>query len=1526
MNSICRLCFRSDLYNLKVHTGEVSEFTLYSVDHRNEDGITITTLIRTLLPELYLGISANPRICNQCYESLKAAFSFRFKCLLTDKLIGIYTRESILPKTSVNLWDVVNYWLNIYCKMPSDANAARIAHWFGFKEKNFEFSNKTASNIDLTEVKIFLNNIARPPSSEGERCQAFVTIDNNDQVVNKQKIPGKGLSDEPKAHDGVIDLTAKGCLNEANIDFVHAEDDEEEWVEHIKILIDSDPEEGVTLQEEGIKIQNPPVANFRKPSEVIQTSRPLERHYLNLNSPVRAAMKAKCPLEITSSMASSSSTQVGRNSITRLDKSSIAPHVKTLSKTKTQTTPSEPCVLPSPPFFNNINSAVKSQAEHSVEKEENLQRLLKAKSESDSLDKTKILKPYQVKSEAKIIRKISSGSENLNCDSVTESVAHEKEIDSEPLLRTNNTDLSSALEWEDGNVKILNTKSITENEGIKRAQPAGKSGNCIKNKPILIKQRSAIEYSEIRPRKSQALSPGQDGKTKNVKNLSAEFITESQAHAQENIHDQEAIKSDDCFKTKLLSKLNDTINANEKLLLKSEVFPPRMYKRKIFKIRRNFDSIMKETTPDKEINCCQHIVNADNCIQTKIIKLKSIINSKENLLMKSQVTTPEISKTENFKILNTEPVMEDMSSDQEKNCVQHLTTKSEICDKTKTFETNKNISLKSQALSLGPIYRIENPKNLNRDSFTSSETAGTPNVSTQQAFNACSRVKTTTLKPKIEATTTKTIENLSSQSGSITKGMIPSQEKNPDQWLAKSGLNAKRKNLSLNVNKNSLDSQALLPRSMYTIGNPENLHCGSFTLSEIPDTGIKNTQQVVTTWSTIGTPALKPKINTAMNTIENLLSENESLPPELLCALENLENLNREITCQTSQYPANQTSNFDLIDIKDEPLDFNFDTNYDWNNFVKVGVPENLKRVIKEEDSEDTISASETEVENFLMSQNIPDVDLEPDIPDYVLITRRHPLSTTPVLENAQPSANDVVCEQESNNITISTENYSQSKPKPKAAPAIRKSAPVQIEEKNEDENVGMYTQRALYDVPHSDQSNVCVLYTNFTDNGDYINDHDYLVNPYMKNDLTTSHKQFGNMCICLLCGLKHASEEHIKHMQHHNSVCLICKVNFKNVFILNLHVRSHIWHCEECGEIVTYSRYEGHHKFHMLKRLTEQQRTVKLKRLTQKERAVKLKHLTEQERTLQTKLLNNTPSPIKCSESHDTGRRTRRKNLKGSVSEHLSTSQKITSNSEPVTLLSLLTKSPKSKQESCSNVKNFPHEPKSEKIVDTSCKHITLKTLLDNSIIAELKKSSLDTKSMNEYREDECSKNRSRKRKSTGLSATNQDKKELKSAEFVDGGQCSSWEVKVEAYSKAKRPNRPEIKKKKEDAKPAKNIPTRSRKGKVEQKEVSERINEVLHVKTNLKDEENSYEGTEMGDGSSRLPCKRQKRESTLKTPEKTKRADSPKRSRAGLKSKIKKDIQKKATISPRALRAKARSKAQLTELDCSIAGKARK
>lgn len=51
--------------------------------------------------------------------------------------------------------------------------------------------------------------------------------------------------------------------------------------------------------------------------------------------------------------------------------------------------------------------------------------------------------------------------------------------------------------------------------------------------------------------------------------------------------------------------------------------------------------------------------------------------------------------------------------------------------------------------------------------------------------------------------------------------------------------------------------------------------------------------------------------------------------------------------------------------------------------------------------------------------------------------------------------------------------------------------------------------------------------------------------------------------------------------MKFHSTTCAICRVDFNNVFILNLHVRGHTSRCRECSVRVTYARYRHHAETH---------------------------------------------------------------------------------------------------------------------------------------------------------------------------------------------------------------------------------------------------------------------------------------------------------------------------------------------------------
>lgn len=53
------------------------------------------------------------------------------------------------------------------------------------------------------------------------------------------------------------------------------------------------------------------------------------------------------------------------------------------------------------------------------------------------------------------------------------------------------------------------------------------------------------------------------------------------------------------------------------------------------------------------------------------------------------------------------------------------------------------------------------------------------------------------------------------------------------------------------------------------------------------------------------------------------------------------------------------------------------------------------------------------------------------------------------------------------------------------------------------------------------------------------------------------------------------------QHMKFHGTTCAICRVDFNNVFILNLHVRGHTSRCRECSVRVTYARYRHHAETH---------------------------------------------------------------------------------------------------------------------------------------------------------------------------------------------------------------------------------------------------------------------------------------------------------------------------------------------------------
>lgn len=108
----------------------------------------------------------------------------------------------------------------------------------------------------------------------------------------------------------------------------------------------------------------------------------------------------------------------------------------------------------------------------------------------------------------------------------------------------------------------------------------------------------------------------------------------------------------------------------------------------------------------------------------------------------------------------------------------------------------------------------------------------------------------------------------------------------------------------------------------------------------------------------------------------------------------------------------------------------------------------------------------------------------------------------------------------------------------------------------------------------------ICVLFTNYSSDGLYINDHDYLVAPYVRNKLIV-HEKKDTYCICFICGFKHRMQNHAKHMKIHSSTCPVCFVDVRTPYMLNLHMKSHAEPCQICLGMVPFVNITKHNKMH---------------------------------------------------------------------------------------------------------------------------------------------------------------------------------------------------------------------------------------------------------------------------------------------------------------------------------------------------------
>ncbi|KAJ8968903.1 hypothetical protein NQ314_002044 [Rhamnusium bicolor] len=130
------------------------------------------------------------------------------------------------------------------------------------------------------------------------------------------------------------------------------------------------------------------------------------------------------------------------------------------------------------------------------------------------------------------------------------------------------------------------------------------------------------------------------------------------------------------------------------------------------------------------------------------------------------------------------------------------------------------------------------------------------------------------------------------------------------------------------------------------------------------------------------------------------------------------------------------------------------------------------------------------------------------------------------------------------------------------------------------DLRVGRPPSKQIKIAPKPEDNDVVVLFTNYTVEGEYINDHDYLINPYKRNKvLIEEGSQW--YCMCYICHSKHHVYDHVPHMNTHESICKVCKVDLGNPYMLNVHVKVHTKPCKQCTERVSYGEWDTHLEQH---------------------------------------------------------------------------------------------------------------------------------------------------------------------------------------------------------------------------------------------------------------------------------------------------------------------------------------------------------
>ncbi|KAL1502754.1 hypothetical protein ABEB36_007856 [Hypothenemus hampei] len=192
MSQICRLCLKR--YPL------LRNHKFFSIDYRNSNGISISSIMKTFIPEMYLGLSENPVICSSCHKALENAYSFRMQCLRSENLIGIYMRETHYTKPTINLQAVVDYWAEIYRRQRRHTEVAKanLAEWFGLvgdvlEEKSVDIVQE---NNDATLFHNFEENFEKLKKDIASVKEQLNILRTNNQHDNTKKSLEKEISSQ----------------------------------------------------------------------------------------------------------------------------------------------------------------------------------------------------------------------------------------------------------------------------------------------------------------------------------------------------------------------------------------------------------------------------------------------------------------------------------------------------------------------------------------------------------------------------------------------------------------------------------------------------------------------------------------------------------------------------------------------------------------------------------------------------------------------------------------------------------------------------------------------------------------------------------------------------------------------------------------------------------------------------------------------------------------------------------------------------------------------------------------------------------------------------------------------------------------------------------------------------------------------------------------------------------------------------------------------------------------------------------